>query len=85
MSSAHWTYECKTGRTYVSKPSRTQELKKQKKLKIDQEGNTPKEKTALQEEDIVQDKSGFADKLLAELSEMRKRKAKAEESSDEDD
>jgi hypothetical protein len=84
MSLAHWTYECKQGQTYISKPSRTQQLKMQTKKKLRAESNLQEEKPRnIFDQDAVEDKTGFADKLLLELSDLRRKKQK-QESSEED-
>ncbi|KAI8978110.1 zinc knuckle-domain-containing protein [Pilobolus umbonatus] len=58
----HWTYECKKDRTYKSRPTRTQQLKKPISL---YEPEIP---------DELKDKQGLAEKILKKKEEERKRK-----------
>ena len=65
LKGGHWTYQCKEERVYVSKPSRTTELRQMKKKS---------EKPKREEEPVlaIEDRDGFADELLKEIRRERK-------------
>ncbi|PHZ17416.1 uncharacterized protein RHIMIDRAFT_288317 [Rhizopus microsporus ATCC 52813] len=70
LERGHWTYQCKKDRSYRSRPSRTQQLKKPLKL---YQPELPKE---------LQDKKGLADKILKKKKKERKRRGSYSSSSE---